>query len=306
MRHFEFDYDLTWYCFILDQNLGILGRYGGRDASGPDSRNSLQGLSFALEMALKTRGNGAHLPPPTGKPVRAEDYPAAKKHNGCIHCHNIKEFQRSDQLASGAFDRDALWAYPPLDNLGMVLDVDQGNRVSKVIPGSSAAAIGLAKGDVLLSLKGRPIHSFADASFVLHKHFEGPIELRWTRGTKALEGQLIPKGDWRKSNITWRPSMLDILPGVPFGGEDLTDKEKDGLDIPKNLPAFRQGDLVHAKLKAAGFQAGDVVVGIRGQRIEGKMDDFLAYIRRNYLVGDKIRFRVVREGKPVELELVLR
>ena len=188
----------------------------------------------------------------------------------------------------------------------MVLDVDQGNRVSKVIPGSSAAAIGLAKGDVLLSLKGRPIHSFADASFVLHKHFEGPIGIRWTRGTKALEGQLIPKGDWRKSNITWRPSMLDILPGVPFGGEDLTDKEKDGLDIPKNLPAFRQGDLVHAKLKAAGFQAGDVVVGIRGQRIEGKMDDFLAYIRRNYLVGDKIRFQIVREGKPVELELVLR
>lgn len=304
MRHFEFDYDLTWYCFILDPDLGILGRYGGRDASGPDDRNSLKGLRFAMDMALKNRGKG--VAPPSGKPVRAEDYPAAKKHNGCIHCHNIKEFQRADQLALGNFDRNALWAYPPIDNLGMVLDVDQGNRLTKVNPGSAAADLGLAKGDVLLTLNDRPIHSFADASFVLHKHLAGPIEIQWTRGTLAMKGQLLPKGDWRKSNITWRPSMLDILPGVPFAGEDLTAPEKARLGIPKNLPAFRQGDLVHAKLKEAGFRAGDIVVGIVGPRIEGNMEDFLAFVRRNYLIGDKIRFRVIREAKEIELELGLR
>ncbi len=304
LRHFEFDYDLTWFCFILDPDLGILGRYGGRDASGPDDRNSLKGLRFALEMALKTRDKG--IKPPTGKPLRAEDYPASKKHKGCIHCHNIKEFQRADQLARGDFDRNELWAYPLPDNLGLVLDVDQGNRIAKVLPGSSAAAIGLAQGDILLSLKDRPIHSFADASFVLHKHFAGPIGIRWKRGTEAMEGELLPKVDWRKSNITWRPSMLDILPGVPFGGEDLTDQEKVALNISKNLPAFRQGDLVHAKLKAAGFQPRDVVLGIPGQKIEGKMDDFLGYLRRNYLVGDTIRFRVLRSEKELELELLLR
>jgi hypothetical protein len=49
---FDFDYDLTWMAFFLNPNEKVLGRYGGRDAYGPDSRLSLKGLRFALTHAL--------------------------------------------------------------------------------------------------------------------------------------------------------------------------------------------------------------------------------------------------------------
>src|SRR5205809_384614 len=101
LRRFEFDYDLTWYVFFLNADETIYGRYGGRDASDAESRISMKGLRYAMDRALEAHQK---LPAPqvlSGKSVRAEDYAAAKSHKGCIHCHNINEFRRSDAKAAG-------------------------------------------------------------------------------------------------------------------------------------------------------------------------------------------------------------
>jgi S1-C subfamily serine protease len=111
---------------------------------------------------------------------------------------------------------------------------------------------------------------------------------------------------WRKTNLTWRPSMLDLLPSLPFVGEDLTAGEKERLGLPANRAAFRQGDRVHDTLADAGIQAGDVVVGFNGVAVQGGVGDLLGYARRNHLVGDTVTVNVLRGGKRVGVRLVLK
>ena len=73
----------------------------------------------------------AHQSPPKpqprpGQPVRAEDFAAAKRGNGCIHCHNVNEYRRADLRAKGQWDRDEVWAYPLPENVGITLDEFEG------------------------------------------------------------------------------------------------------------------------------------------------------------------------------------
>jgi hypothetical protein len=139
LRRFEFDYDLTWSAFFLNADGTIYGRYGGRDASDAEARISLNGLRYAMDRALEAHKAAPPAPPPAGKPVRAQDFDAAGKHRGCIHCHNVNEFRRADAKAAGTWDRASVWVYPPPENVGVALDVDAGDRVKTVAEHSSAA-----------------------------------------------------------------------------------------------------------------------------------------------------------------------
>jgi S1-C subfamily serine protease len=307
LRRFEFDYDLTWYAFFLNADETIYGRYGGRDASSADARLSMKGLRFAMDRALE-----AHKTPPQhvempGNLVRAEDFASAKSHKGCIHCHNVNEFRRADLKAEGKWDRASIWVYPLPENVGITLGVDEGNAVKAIAAGSAAGRAGIRPGDRIISIKGYSVASFADASYALHKSpASGSIPLRWTRDGKPLSGKLELAEGWKKTNLTWRPSMLDILPSVPFSGDDLTAAEKKVLGLPERRAAIRQDDDVHKTLRSAGIRGGDVVVGFDGKSIDGKMRDLLGFVRRNYLVGDEIAVNVLRDGKPVDVKLILR
>jgi hypothetical protein len=305
LRLFEFDYDLTWYCFFLNADETVYGRYGGRDASDPHARLSLKGLRYAMSRALEAHKSPPKPEPRPGKPVRAEDF--ARRGNGCIHCHNVNENRRADLKARGQWDREEVWAYPLPENVGLTLDVDAGDRVTTVRPGSPAAKVGLQPGDRITQLAGRPVASFADASYALHKSpAKGPIPVAWERDGRGHSAVLEVAAGWRKTNLTWRPSMLDILPALPFSGDDLTADEKKQLGLAPGRAAFRQDKHVHSTLKAAGVRQGDVVIGFDGQAVDGAMEDLLGHVRRNYLVGDRVRVNVLRGGKPVELPLLLK
>lgn len=306
LRRFEFDYDLTWYVFLLNADETIYGRYGGRDATGDTSRNTLKGLRHALTRALEVHRTPPAPQSPAGAPLRPEDIPAAKRHKGCAHCHNIKEFLRADAKAAGTWDRAEVWAYPPPDNVGIVVDLDAGDRVKSVRPGSPAETIGVRAGDTIRRLNGYPVASFADASYALHKApAKGSIPITWVRGGAEKSGALELADGWRKTNITWRPSLLDILPAVPFAGDDLTAAEKRRLGLAEARAAFRLGDNVHDSLTKAGFRPGDVVVGVGAVAVDGTMGDLLGYVRRNHLVGDAITVDVIRGGRRVGVRLVL-
>lgn len=307
LRRFEFDHDLTWFCFFLNADETVYGRYGGRDATDAEARISTKGLRFAMDRALE-----AHAAPPAprplaGDPVRAEDYAAAQRHRGCIHCHNVNEFRRADALAAGTWDRTGIWVYPLPENVGVTLDVDVGNRVKAVAAGSAAEKAGLKAGDRLAKLNGYPVASFGDATYALHKApAKGAIPVGWVRDGKELSASLEVADGWRKTNLTWRPSMLDLLPSVPFSGDELTADEKRSLGLGAKRAAIRQDPEVHATLKAAGVKGGDLVIGFDGQAPEGGIRDLLGFVRRNYLVGDTVTVNVVRDGKRIDLKLVLK
>jgi hypothetical protein len=308
LRLFEFDYDLTWYCFFINADETIYGRYGGRDASDPHGRISLKGLRFALESALE-----AHKSPPkpialTGTPVRVDNFPAARRFKGgCIHCHNVNEFTRTDLKLAGKWERDSVWVYPLPENVGITLDVDQGNLIKAIKSDSPAAKIGVRAGDTLKTLNNIPVASFGDAIYALHKAPKvGSIPITWLSEGKEQTNQLAVAEGWRKTNVTWRPSMLDILPSAPFSGDDLKPEEKKQLGLAEKRAVFRQDKFVHSTLKAVGIQKDDVVIGIDGKEIEGTMENFLGYVRRNFLVGDKVTFNLLRDGKKVDAEMTLK
>lgn len=270
----------------------------------------MAGLKYAAEKALaRHKAGDAEKPPARAKPVFAEQLPAAKarKRQDCIHCHQVNEFRRADAKAAGQWSRDDLWVYPLPENVGITLEVDRGDVVKSIAPGSPAAKVGIKAGDVLAKLNGRRVASFADAQYALHQAPKsGTIPVEWQRGSEALTGKLEVAVGWRKTNITWRPSLLDILPSLPLGGDDLTAAEKKALGLPETRAAFRQDKFVHSTLKAVGLKAGDVIVGLDGQGVDGAMDDFLGFVRREHLVGDTVVLNVLRDGKPMELKLTLK
>ena len=290
----------------------VYGRYGGRDAKSADDRISLAGLRYAMEAALvRHRAQKDSTPRKADKPVLAENYPAAKNHRGCIHCHQVNEFHRAYLKETGRWDRDSVWAYPLPENIGITLDVDVGNKVNAIKPASPASRAGIKPGDLLHTLNGFSIASLADVQYALHKApAKGSIPISWLRQGNKMEGALevtldLPDG-WRKTNVTWRPSMLDILPSLSVYGDDLGAAEKKKLGLSPGATAFRQQKPVAKDAKNAGVQEGDVILGVDGLKLELTVSEFLGYVRRNYLIGDRIMLNVLRDGKRVDLPWTLK
>jgi hypothetical protein len=198
LRKFEFDYDLTWYVFFLNADETVYGRYGGRDGTSADSRLSTKGLRFAMGRALEAHQTPPAPEPPGGKPLRVEDYSAAARHRGCVHCHNVNEFRRADAKTAGTWDRDSRWVYPLPENVGLTLEIDRGNRVKSVAPGSSAAKAGLQPDDALESLAGFRVSSQGDVMYSLHKSpVKGTIPVTWMRDGKSMSATLDVAEGWR-------------------------------------------------------------------------------------------------------------
>jgi membrane-associated protease RseP (regulator of RpoE activity) len=309
---FDFDYDLTWVAFFLNADQQIYGRYGGRDAQSAEGHLSLAGLKYAMQASLAAHRRGPLKPPPAAgaqKPLLAEEYPAAKRlrKGECIHCHQVYEFRRAARKEAGQWRREEIWVYPLPENIGLDLEVDQGNRLRAVAPDSPAGRAGLRAGDILSTVNGQPVASFADVQCALHRApARGKISIAWQSGDKMRTATLDLAEGWRKTNVTWRPSLLDILPSLTVFGEDLSAEEKSGLGLSAKRLAFRQQEPVHRLAQAAGVRAGDVIIGIDGQALEMAMLEFLAHVRKNYLVGDRITLNILRDGKRLDLPQTLK
>src|SRR5262245_53550479 len=147
---FDFDYDLTWMGFFLDDDGRVLGRYGGRDADSADGRLSLAGLKYAMERALEQHRSAKVKPAPARRtPRTVDDFAATKRlsDRACIHCHQVYDLRRETLQEEGKWRIDELWVYPLPENVGLTLAVDQGDRVMSVRRGSAADLAGLRKGD---------------------------------------------------------------------------------------------------------------------------------------------------------------
>ena len=308
---FEFDYDCTWFAFFLNADEQIYGRYGGRDAESAEGRTGLKSLKFALDKALEKHNDPKRekIAPKNLVVRKVEDYPAAKKKRGndCIHCHLVNEFQRDLMQKKGEWKRTDLQVYPLPENIGIILDQDRGDLVKAVFPQSPAQKIGLQKGDRLAKVNGTSIASFADLSYALHKAPQsGEIAISWIREREVKSDQLSLSDGWRKTNLAWRPSLIDLLARLQVSGEDLTSEEKKSLAIPENHAAVRQDKFVHSTLKAAGLQNNDILVGINGKGQHGTMKDLEVYVRKTFLAGDKITLNILRDGKKLELMVELK
>lgn len=306
---FDFDYDLTFMVFFLDAEENVYARYGGRDAENPDKRQSLEGLHYTMQSVLDMhhRAQHAFAPKAQDAPKYLRDIPGGRRGRGCMHCHQVKEVLNSQLQRTGQWNRDRIWRYPLPENVGILLEIDRGNVIKEVTRPTPASVAGLQAGDVLERLNGVPIHSFADAQLALDRApTSGSIDVTWRRGGQMLQEKLVLPEGWRKSDLTWRPSMQRLVPKARLYGVDLTTEEKKALGLTPLQLAFRQKDSVPAQAQAAGIRPGDIILGVDDKQLDG-MDviDFLRYVQRTYLVGDRVIIDLLRDGKRLHLPMEL-
>ncbi len=310
--------DLTWAALFVSADGKVYGRYGGRDAKGPDTRNTLAGLRYAMEAALTAhRAQAAPLTPnpspqekersKSAKPLLLEKVPSYAAHaRGCVHCHQAKEILRVEAEGKGGWDPKTRWVYPLPENIGVTLDLNQGDKIVSVAPASPAAQAGVQAGDLLTRLNGNPIHSFADVQYALHKApWQGAMAVAWRRDGAQHQGELRLADGWKKTNLTWRPSLMDLLPSLPLFGTDLSPAEKTALGLAPTRLAFRQDPPLPPSGKALGVREGDIILGVDGRPLDMTVEEFLGYVRRNYLKDERVTLNVIRDRKRLDLPIKL-
>jgi len=307
---FTFDYDLTWYAFLLDADQRVYGRYGGRGEGTADEHMSIAGLKHAMRSALSAFSRDAKrsAPPASHPPKTAEKYPAAKRlrDNACIHCHYVWDFRREELQANGRWKRDDAFVYPPPETIGVTVGDDRGDRVTHVKSGSPAERAGLRAGDELTKINGLPVASYADVQHGLHTSpAQGKVPVSWSRSGKEQSASLDLPAGWRASDISWRPSMWGLSPAAALTGSDLSDDEKEKFGLPKDWLAFRQSVTVSEAAKLAGVKAYDVILGFAGRDWPMNVRQFNAFVRLNYSVGDAVMVNVLRDGKRLALPMTL-
>jgi predicted metalloprotease with PDZ domain len=294
--------------FFLNAEGKVYARYGGRDAQSPDRRQSLAGLHYTMESVLRMHGRAqkAFAPRTEEGPRYIRQVANLRRFNRCLHCHQVKQVLHRELQRRGQWTNDLAWRYPLPENVGMELEVDRGNVVKAVRPKSPAAQAGLRTGDVLQALNEVPIHSFGDAQFALDiARKADSIPVVWQRGDKVLREKLSLPAGWRKTDITWRPSLQHLVCSTRLYGDDLTAAEKQALGLPPRRLAFRQKNPLSAQARAAGIRVGDVILGVDDGRLEMDVAGFLHYVPAHYLVGDKVTVNLLRDGKRLNLIMTL-
>jgi S1-C subfamily serine protease len=294
--------------FFLSPDGRVYARYGARDGSGPDERQSLDGLHYTMQsvLAMHQRADKEFAPREDAEPRYVRQIRGGRQGRGCVHCHNVREMLNDELKRSGKWSRDLAYRYPMPDNLGVLLEVNRGNVVRQVRTDSPAARAGLQPGDVLHEMGSVPIHSIADVTFALDRAPQtGTIAVSWTRAEAPAQAMLeLPQG-WRKTDISWRPSLLRLVPFLPLYGKDLSAEEKKACGLSANRMAFRQKEQVHSRAKAAGIRGGDIIIGVDDRPMEGADVDLHEYLRKEHLVGDRIIINVLRDGKELRLPCTL-
>lgn len=301
---FEFDFDVTMMVFFLNADEQIYGRYGGRDATDAEAKQSIKGLKYAMQSAIDAHCAKRPLLSVKKKPLYIRDVPSAKAVRGCIHCHNVKEILHEDLERNKKWTRDEIWRYPPPRNVGIELENDRGNAVKIIVKDSAAAKLGLQAGDLIDEIGGRRVRSFGDAQHALDKSPKaGKVKVTWIRGTQRMEGNLPLLNGWKRTDQSWRPSMQHLLASPRMFGADISGADRKKLGLTETQLAFRHRDRMLAQAKKAGVKPGDIVLGFDGKSLEMDSYDFQTYVRKKYLVGDTVVVNIIRNGKRINLKM---
>lgn len=302
---FEFDYDLTMMIFFMDGREKIYARYGGRDATSADARQSLDGLRYTMLSVLDMHAQDQKEFAP-----RTKDAPTNARtgfgRRGCMHCHQVRERLDAQIKSAGKWTRDMFWRYPLPENVGISLDVNRSNIVKAVADKSPAAALGIKPGDMLKRLGAVPIHSFGDAQFALtHAPTQGDLAIAWQHDGKTSQGKLTLTDGWRKTNVSWRPSIQHFLPQIRLSGTDLNTTERKQLGLTEKQLAFRQRDAIAMQARTAGIRPGDIILGVDGKQLQMDSFGFIHFIQENYFAGDRVTVNLLRDGQRMDIAMTL-
>jgi len=325
---YKFEYDLTLAVLLMNADVTIYHRVGGRDETAATSRLSMTSLVRLMRETLEDHAEHQKSPsPPELAPRRTiEDLPPIdkkiqkrkeeKKHVECFHCHMVNDALREIAQEKGTWTRDDIWLWPPPDQVGLKLDRDDPTLLKGVAAGSGAEAAGLEAGDRLLRLGGERVRSHADIQWVLEKASRDatslPVEyLQKSKDPKSAKISLA-KG-WKAGtplSLSWRPTMWSLKPQPGFGGQKLEKEEVEKLGLEPGAFAMKVGYLVDWEeagrvAKKAGLRKGDVLLSVAGEKSFASELHFQSWFRLTQKFGTTVALELLRDGKRVNVELPL-
>ena len=206
VANIQFDYDLVFSVMFINGNGKVYGRYGGRTPWNAESRVSLDGLKYTMRQVLDAHRPDLQRENPQAKTVFARDLPGLQ--GSCIHCHQVWEGLRRRERNAGTFQPSSLYVYPRPENIGLSLDVDEGNLVVGIRSRSPAEQAGLSSGDKISRIGKTPVYSQADVSWALHKApISGDVVVQFSRNEVQDQVTLTLERHWKETKLSWRASM---------------------------------------------------------------------------------------------------
>lgn len=317
LRRFQFDYDTTWNAFFLDEKLNVYSRYGGRDDGEPEARMSKESLIQTMRAVLAVHAASRrlsvenrrklHQPVDAGE-TTPRDIPLLRKsHQGCVHCHQVREYLYLQWTHDGKFSRDRIYDWPLPENIGLKIDRKHGYRLSGTIEDSLARRAGLQAGDMVVEVNGVPIRSEYDIRWALGRTKKSQpiaISVERTDGktSKRVSFKLQPTDGWRATDIGWRKSLRSLP--LPFGmrGYALTRSQRRELNLSEEDLAVR---IVATRDKSLaenlGLKKKDTIVALGKSQSDRSLEQLKSDMLRRYRAGDKVRLTVIRNGKRLVL-----
>ncbi|MAV38595.1 MAG: hypothetical protein CMJ59_24420 [Planctomycetaceae bacterium] len=311
---FQFEYDLTWMAFFMDDRDRFYARYGGRVDEDAESHLTQQSLARLMRQVVdlhRTRAVQTSRYEPRGRNLRTpEQIPTMaamlrERKNKCIHCHDVKVAQLRHLQNLGQFAREQVFTYPTPANVGLTTDPQRQNVVTAVTANSPAARSGIRAGDRLTAADGQRILTFGDFSRVLEKTpRRSRLDVVFQRGGKSLTGSLQLAGNWRQtSDPSWRESLHVAGPNCGLWGKQLSAADKNKRGIAAGALGLKVTFIWGAHTRRAGLQTGDIIVALDGVRREMTIQQLHSYpmLKKDY--GDSMPIIVLRGKRQVPLTM---
>ncbi|MCB1099780.1 MAG: thioredoxin family protein [Verrucomicrobiae bacterium] len=314
------DLDLSWWGYFLRSDGGLYGVFGGKDHVSDSTRISEAALVNSLDRVLKHHYDprreswdiDSSQPDPSATKVGPKDsrgyelllekYPGLAKPDpklgSCVHCHQVGDMRNLEAIKTGTFSVEKVMQQWPLpENVGILLDRDDGLLVKSVAPESVAAKAGVLAGDRLGMANGVRLFGQADFRGVLHRasYEADTILIGWIRDGEVHTGTLTVENGWRTAENSWRKTIYSGVYGPNMGffplegprsgnGEGLSIKPWMGPE-PSERPVYATGLRPHME-----------IVAIDGMDQDMNIRKLITWFRFNHKDGDEVIY-TVKGGK---------
>lgn len=189
-------------------------------------------------------------------------------------------------------------------------ETQDGVLVTSVLPSGPAGSAkpSLREQDVITSVGGQPVKDVAALRSVTKQLTEGkeeptPVVVQFERKLKHYATVVkIGKNEQSKAGAEISKAWL------PIDFQVLTRELAEALGVPNKTGVRITQVYPESSASKAGLMVGDIILKLDGEDIPAEQEgdeDVLPSLIRQYDVGSKVKLDIVRDGKPMSLEVEL-